>query len=410
MEASDRRRLLWMAAAVLCSACTLTGLGDYTIETCPHTVGAKLMEHAVGTLSSNPPVTFASLDGATPIAAFAVSGSSPCVEGVAEGAGANATLAPLQQTCTLLASPGLDAQQPMVVQSGSAMAAVAIATGDCGNGQIQVQAITGGGVNNATPPLIKDATKCPLGAALPSIYPLAGKGGQDLVAWYVTSYKNRVSPVQHCPDAQAAALDVGVVTNVTSQPQFAVSKTLTTQSISVGPAAMAPLGSSKVLVASPDNDAVSVWSTSNGTDFGDPVVIKGLAGARAVSIATDGSQRIAVVAEVGCSESIELAVGTLSGGFGAATTVVPKGSTRVVQPSVAWVQSERHWMVGWIQAARGGRALARRFDATGRPVGGVLDPSVGATAATVEADGTLLAYEPGTSGGSLVKRSLGCPP
>lgn len=408
MGVSDRHRPLWMAAAVLCSACTLTGLGDYAIEACPHAVGTELLVHGVGNLTSTPPVTFASLDGATPVAAFAVSGSSPCVEGVTEGAGASATLAPLQQTCTLLASPGLDAQEPMAVQSGSVMAAVAIATGECANGQIQVQAIRGSGMSNTAPPLVTDTTKCPPGAALPSIYPLGGNGEQDLVAWYVTPYKTRENPPDACPVAHAVPLDVGVATNVASSSlHFAVTKTLT-KSISVGPAAMAPLGSSQVLVASPDdNNAVTVWSSADSFSKGVPV--QGLAGARAVSIATDGSQRIAVVAELGCSQSIALAVGTLSG-FGATTTVAKMGSGGVIDPSVAWVASEQHWIVGWVQPGAGFRSLARRFDASGRPVGGVIDPSAKATAAIVESDGTLLAYEPDTGGGRLVKTSLGCPP
>lgn len=410
MGASDRGRLSWLTAAVLCSACTLTGLGDYTIETCPHTVGATLLVHPVGTLPATPPATFASLNGATPIAAF-VSVSGSCVQGVSEGAGAGATLARLQDAkCTLLTP--LAPHQPMVVPSHGAMVGVAsAATTPCLDGQIQLQSVAAGGVagDKTFPPLITVATNCPPGAALPSIYPLGGKGAQDLVAWYATSYKTRDDSQKSCPGAQAAPLEVAVASAVTSQnPSLGAPKTLTNDSISVGPAAMAPLGSSQVLVASPDGNAVSVWSTSDGASFGKRVV-GGLPGARAVSMATNGSQQIAVVAELGCSQSIKLAVGTLAGGFGPATTVVPKGSHPVYQPSVAWVASEQHWIVGWIQVGVY-RALARRFDARGNPVGGVIDPSAKATAGIVEADGTLLDYEPDIGGGSLVKRSLGCPP
>jgi hypothetical protein len=139
--------------------------------------------------------------------------------------------------------------------------------------------------------------------------------------------------------------------------------------------------------------------------------VTGLAGATAVSIsaANDGTDRVAIVAELGCApQSIALALGTASGGFGPVTTVAPAGSDASVQPTVAWVPTQGYWIVSWISLSGGAHALAQRFDTNGNAVGGVIDPSAAAIAACVQSDGSILAYEPSAGGGSFVSTSLGC--
>jgi hypothetical protein len=178
-------------------------------------------------------------------------------------------------------------------------------------------------------------------------------------------------------------------------------------------------GTSQVLVAAPDGEAVSLWTTTDGKTFGSPKTISSLTRARAVAIAsaTDGSGRIAVVAELGCApQTLAVVVGDLTKGFGAATTIAkPDGAPFAVQPAVAWVPSQNDWMVSWISGDGGPHALAQRLDANGNTVGSVIDPSAPAIAATVgagvtpsEATPYLFAYEPSNAGGSFVRVSLGC--
>jgi hypothetical protein len=126
-------------------------------------------------------------------------------------------------------------------------------------------------------------------------------------------------------------------------------------------------------------------------------------------VATDGSGRIAVVAEIGCSpQSIALAVGSLESGFGQATIVAPAESDAAIEPTVAWVAPQKKWLVSWISLRGGAHALARRFDPEGHPAGETIDPAVAATGAGVAPDGSLSAYVPEREGGSFVNASLGC--
>ena len=138
--------------------------------------------------------------------------------------------------------------------------------------------------------------------------------------------------------------------------------------------------------------------------------VHALARARAVSIAaaTDGSSRIAVVAELGCApQTLAMSVGTMRGGFGPLIRVEKAATGADVQPTVAWVPAENDWMVSWIATAGGAHVLARRFDADGTPAGSVIDPSAPATAAAAGSDATVLAYQ-ASAGGSFVKVALGC--
>jgi hypothetical protein len=168
-------------------------------------------------------------------------------------------------------------------------------------------------------------------------------------------------------------------------------------------------GLSQVLVAAPDGDAVSVWALDASLSASSPVSVPGLAGARAVSmaVATDGSGRVALAAEIGCTpQTIALVGGTLSGGFSEAIVVAGANGAAAVQPTVAWVASEGDWVVAWISADGGAHVLAQRFDAGGVARGGVIDPSTPATGASVDGDGSLLEYVPASN--SFVKASLGC--
>jgi hypothetical protein len=253
---------------------------------------------------------------------------------------------------------------------------------------------------------------CTTGATLPSIVPLPD-GSSALVAWYETPIASRSDPIQSCSAALAAPLQIAVVSGASSaSPSLGMPTTLTSEGVSLRPPAMTAIqGASQVLVAAPDGTAVSVWALASAQSPGSPTSVPGLAGARAVSMAAanDGSDRVAIVAELGCApQSIALALGSLSGGFGQVTTVVPAGSAAAVQPTVAWVPSQGYWIVSWIAAGGGARALAQRFDSGGNAVGGVVDPSASAIAACAQADGSILAYEPGASGGGFVRTSLGC--
>jgi hypothetical protein len=242
---------------------------------------------------------------------------------------------------------------------------------------------------------------------------MAMPGNSNLVvAWYETPADTRVDPIQACATAAPATLQLAVVSNATSaSPSMGIPATLTMASTSVRPAAMTELqGAGTVLVAAPDAGAVSLWVVSGGQVSGSPVAIAALARARAVSVAsaTDGSGRIAVVAEIGCApQTIAMALGTLKGGFGQAITVTKATAGAAVQPTVAWAATEQSWIVGWIATQGGAHALARRFDATGNARGGAIDPSAPAIAVAVSSDATLLAYEP-SNGGSFVKVALGC--
>ena len=406
--------------ALACVACTLTGLGDYEALTCSQPTGTTTQQVPVPQLSATP--NMSSLNGSAPIGAFSGTG---CIEGVQMGATMSSTIE--SGTCTLF-SASLAATQPWVVPIGGGHVAAAIATNQCNipsgpgymhQGMLSVETVTATGASQ--PAQLPCATSATEGAALPSIVPLPPDGNNALVAWYDTPADSRSDPLQTCMTDTAAQLEVGVVSGAASQsPSLDASKVqpLGSPSVSVRPAAMTALqGSGKVLVAAPDGDGASVWSTdgvaagtSSGIQFSSSVPIKGFTGARAVAIAsaTDGSGRIAVTGEIGCApQTLLLALGTLSG-FNQVVTVASGGSGAAVQPTVAWVASQNYWIVTWIATSGGAHLLARRFDAAGNPVGGVIDPSSPAIAAAMGSDGNALAYEPAAMGGSFLKVSLGC--
>ena len=247
------------------------------------------------------------------------------------------------------------------------------------------------------------ATCDPSGASLPSI--AATGNNTAILTWYQTSIANRTDPIQSCAAATAAPLLAATVNVGANSATIGTPVTLTTQSTSIRPAATLLVGS-EVVVAAPNASGVGIWTLDATGKPGPPVSIPGLAGAKAVSIATDGAGNFAVVAEIGCSpQSIVLAIGTFAGGFSKTTTIVQKGSQSAVQPTVAWVASQSSWIVSWI-ATPPAKALAMRLDSSGNPQGGVIDPSTAGDGACATADGRLLAYVPGAA--SFVTASLGC--
>ncbi|HEX3342994.1 MAG TPA: hypothetical protein VHS09_00425, partial [Polyangiaceae bacterium] len=335
--------------------------------------------------------------GVDPIAAFPTQvNSGSCAQAV----GASGYI---ESSCAFFA--GLSPQQPSVVPLGGGYAGAAIATTTaCSMGQLAIQVIAPSAGGNT------QSDDCASGSALPSIAPLPD-GESALVTWYETPLSTRGDSLQSCAGASAAPLVAAVVSGATSaSPTLGKPVTLTSAGVSVRAAAMAALpGLSQVLVAAPDGDAVSVWALDASLSASSPVSVPGLAGARAVSmaVATDGSGRVALAAEIGCTpQTIALVGGTLSGGFSEAIVVAGANGAAAVQPTVAWVASEGDWVVAWISADGGAHVLAQRFDAGGVARGGVIDPSTPATGASVDGDGSLLEYVPASN--SFVKASLGC--
>ena len=398
MVGSSHARPVLAGVALASAACTFTGLGSYDVATCATPTGATTTVQQVGAVSSSD-LTFAS-NGASPIGAFpsqAAGGS--CVQAVDSSGYVQSSSCPF--------FVGLAPEQPWVIPLGGGHAAAAIVTtAPCTNGAFSFQFI-GQSIGGGTPP----PATCGVGAALPSVAPLAADGSTALVSWYSTAFSSRSDPIQSCAAAKPEALLAAVVTGAASgSPTLGMPVTLTSAGTSVRPVAMAQVpGQSQVVVAAPDGNDVSVWQLDASLSTGSTTTVPALAGAYAASlgVATDGSGRIAIVAEIGCApQSIALAVGTVSGGFSQGTVVAPAGSSPAVEPTVAWVASENDWIVAWISAEGGAHALAQRFDANGNAVGGRIDPSTPATGASVASDGSLLAYVPGSN--SFVSASLGC--
>jgi hypothetical protein len=389
-------RPLFAVAALGCAACTFTGLGNYDVATCSTPLGVTATVQQVGAVSSGD-LTFAS-NGAIPIGAFPTQAGASCVQAVDSSGYVDSSSCPF--------FVGLAPEQPWVIPLGGGHAAAAITTtAPCADGafafQFIGQSIGGGTQHPAT---------CGAGAALPSVAALAADGSTALVSWYSTALSSRSDPIQSCGAAKPEPLLAAVVTGADSgNPTLGTPVTLTSAGTSVRPAAMAQVpGQSQVVVAAPDGNDVSVWLLDASLSTGAATTIPALAGAYAASlgVATDGSGRVAVAAEIGCAQSIALSVGTMSGGFPSGTVVARAGSSAAVQPTVAWVASENDWIVAWISAEGGAHALAQRFDADGNPVGGRIDPSIPATGASVASDGSLFAYVPGLT--SFVSASLGC--
>ncbi len=402
----SRDRVPSMVIAVFsgfaCS-CTFTGLGDYPIGTCASPLGTTTMIQAVGSLGAPNDLVFTQVNGQTPFASFTndVDGAQ-CVQGVGGDLGAG---------CDFFDSSASSPRQPWITPLGGGSMVAAIATtSPCTQGVLTAQ------VGSGTMPLAMTACAS-TGAALPAAVAIAG-GSSAIVAWYATSIDSRTDPLQSCTAALAAPLEIARVQAPSSgAPIIDGVQTLTAASTGVRPPAVTFMPSTSLIaVAAPDESAVSVWTVDASDTVQGPIAIASLGGARAVAVGADASGHLAVVAEIGCTpQAIELAIGTIESGFTDAIPIAQAGSDFAVNPSVAWVASEGYWIVSWISGDGGAHALARRIAADGSLVGGILDPSLPATAATVMAsgtsspDGSLIAYVPGgPSGGSIMNASLGC--
>ncbi|HTB72984.1 MAG TPA: hypothetical protein VK762_07060 [Polyangiaceae bacterium] len=385
----------WRPFLLICASCSLTGLGNYPIQTCSVPIGARSTIQGVGNLGLNADLTFTSASGAGVVAAYAANVlGGTCVQGVSTGGY-------LAANCAFFGGMlGLAPRQPWAVPMGAGRAVAAVATtAPCTQGQLRFEYDAPGIALDGQQPSCDAA-----GASLPSLAPLGDTVA--IMAWYQTSVASRSDPLQSCANAQSAPLLAAVLSGATSAPTLSTPIPLTTESTSVRPPATLAMGS-QIIVAAPNGDDVGVWALDATHLTASPASIPQLAGARAVSIATDGTGDLAVVAEIGCTpQSIALVLGTLQGGFSDAVIVAPQGNQGALQPTVAWAPAEGSWVVSWISTDGGAHVLAMRFDATGNPRGAVIDPGVSATGASASADGSLLAYAPSSQ--SFVSASLGC--
>jgi hypothetical protein len=392
MAPSDRR---WLVAVPLaCAACTFTGLGNYNVATCATPVGVTGTVQQVGSLDSSN-LTFATANGASPIGAFpSIAVGGTCAQAVGTSGYVESS------SCAFFV--GEAPEQPWVIPLGGGYGAAAITTAEpCSAGQLEFQFVGQSVGGSAT-------ASCTTGAALPAMA-AAPDGTSAVVAWYETPYTSRNNPIQSCAGATAAPLVVATIANAASgNPGVGTPRTLSSAGISIRPPAVVAQGQG-VVVAAPDGNDVSVWSLDASLTTTAQTSVPSLAAARAVAMAAagDGSGALAVVAEINCTpQSIAVSFGTVAYGFSTATVVASPGSKPTVQPTVAWVSSENDWIVSWIAADGGAHALAQRFDPNGNPVGATIDPSTPASGASVAADGSLLAYVPGSN--SFVTASLGC--
>lgn len=385
------------------AGCTFGGLGNYDVETCADPNGTLAPVQQVGMLSGDD-LAFSNSAGMSPIAAYpAIGASGACVQAVG-GGGYVASAG-----CALL--PGQEAEQPWVVALGGGYGAIAIATapgaGACPVGALAFQYLDPDVTGSA-------GSACAGGAALPSLAPVSADGATAIATWYATPYPTRSDPLQSCASAGAATLEIAPITQAnTGHPSLGAPVSLSTTGIAIRPAAVQPWpsgGGSGVVVAAPDGDAATVWSLGSNLAVVESATLPALGGARAVTVgvATDGSERIAVAAEIGCApQTLALLVGSFDGGFPASPAIVAAADGyAAVQATVAWIGEEHEWLVTWISTAGGPHMLARRYTAGGDALGGVIDPSVAATGAVAVGDGTAFAYVPATT--SFVRVSLGC--
>lgn len=406
MARSERFAALVIPA--MCAACTVTGLGDYTVGTCTQPngtpVGRTSTIQAVAGLDG-PQIAISpgspGIGNAGPVAAFLSNGQTGCVEAV-DALSTNHSV----QMGTCILQNNLP-QQPYGAPLGQGYAFAAVLTSPNPQGQLTFFPI----VNDMNGTLSMATGTS--GAMLPSV--IQTPDGSAFVAWYERPLPPQYDPIQSCTSLSAAPLVLGLA----SAPGLMLAPTpttLTMASTSVGPAAMAIIqgdpGGSQLVIAAPDGQAAGVWAFDSTTLPGStvaPTTISGFAQARAVSLASDGKENLAVVAELGCTpQTIALALGTLSRGFHV-TTVAPANDTFAVEPSVAWAASEGYWIVSWISGSGGAHALAKRFDRNGNAVGAVIDPGTAALAASVTSDATLFAYQQPTGmSGSFVSVGLGC--
>jgi hypothetical protein len=404
MAASNRAAItVTGVAGALVAACTFSGLGDYTI--CAYPTPTQIA--GVGTVVSPTDLTMVSGTEVSPVAAYVT--ADGCLAAVDEASGYVTS-----SSCSLLSSgTGLVAQQPYVVNiNGGEGVFVTTGTGSgpCPGGEVAFtnQLLTGQAPSAVLGgPCVKNSV-----SALPSYAALPG-GANGVAAWYQTSIVERSDPLGSCAGATAAPLVYAVLSSAaSSNPAFDTPVSLATDGVSVRPPAILPLESTGgAVLAAPTGGGVGIWTFDSTGLVGSspPSVIAGMEGAKAVAMATDGAEHLAVVAEIGCSpQSITLSVGTASGNFTTVAEVAPAGTDAAFQPTVAWVSTRSDWLVTWISRTGGSHVLARRFSAAGVAEDAVVDPAIPASVAAADASGQVFAFDATT--GQFETADLKCVP
>jgi len=207
---------------------------------------------------------------------------------------------------------------------------------------------------------------------------------------------------------------VAIADATSASPVAGTPVTLDASSVSVRPPAMVSLADGKtVLVASPVVAGVSLWAVTASALSPIPITIPGLAGARAVemAVASDGSGRIAIAAEIGCApQSIAFTTGTLADGFTSIAVAAPANGDLAIAPSVAWIddpgRTPGRWLLTWISNSGGAHVVARSYDATGKALDVAFDANAPATSAAVSSSANVLWLA--AADNSFTQTSLGC--
>lgn len=237
------------------------------------------------------------------------------------------------------------------------------------------------------------------GSALPALTPESGtKPTRVAVAFVKTSFPSRDDAIKDCANATPAPVVLRWMSGTDGNaPALDVAEvTLAETSLSMRPPALVPsalIGG--VLAGVPDADEVRVSAVTTVNNIAGSATSKGLAGARAVALATrsEGSvEHFAIAAELGCTpQAISVAFGKVSNA-GAAVVFekivdVSKSGTGIqVQPSIAWTDARGgEWLASWI--SDGPRAVLQRISKDGELIGGPVTLIDGATAAVVASSG-----------------------
>ena len=358
-------------------------------------------------LGSDPRPTL-SYDGTSAVLAYVTEGEGgPCVSmgRVASGGVSGCTATVAAGDPPVSSAPA----QPFGLELGGGALGVAfVATSGCPAGALAFDA--------AATPEVMTLDACGAGAALPAAAMVAS--GKAVLGYYATP--PLADPISSCPNAVAASLVVVPVANVGSigEQAFGAKAALTTMAVSVRPPAIA-VESSVVFVASPDGAAASLWALDAGTlTTKATTTIPSLANARGVSmgvrVGSDGTMRIAVVAELECSpQAIELAFvdyDPTSATFSATGEAQVSAATGGLQtaPTIAWSAARSRWMAAWV--ASGPRVAGRFIDdaaVPSEPAFTVMNGGLGAVALAT-AHVALVATE-GANGDVLVDSEARCP-
>jgi hypothetical protein len=398
-ESSKARLVPAFSATVLLASCTFTGLGNYDVETCAHPVATTTVQQ-VGPLGATSDVRFMGASGSGVIGAFVASVTGgTCIQGIDENGY-------LDNGCSFLTNDLTRVpRQPGIVPMGGGRAAVMVATSaPCTQGQILFRYAAPGVAGAVDGPCTSD------GAALPSV--VAPDAETAVVAYYATPHASREDAISDCGSAKGAPLMVASVTGAAEgEPRLGAFVDLADDGVSLRPPAMLVLPrSNKFLVAAPHGDAAAVWTLDASLALATPAMIPEFKFARTLSMAaaSDGSGRVAIVAEIGCApQAVELAVGDGTH-FPTVVEVAPAGSDLAVDPTVAWVGDAGLWLVSWISSTGGGHTASRWYQLDGSPLGGIVAASVPATTAAATSGGDAIAFL--SSQSVFLDLSVGCAP